>query len=119
MCHAIPLLCVPRWISLDGAAKSRAIGGIVVIVAGIPLDIGALPITLSLSAMDHSPDGGGAYIVVAPSLATGFVIGNVIGFVPWLGFGWWENEKYEQQRGYSHAPEERREKTGSALENQM
>ena len=87
-------------------AGPAEVGGIVGMVAGIPLDIVALPITWPLAAMDDSPDGGGAYIIMAPSIVTGYVVGNVVGFVPWLAFGWWGNEKYESSRpkAYDYIP---------------
>jgi hypothetical protein len=85
-------------------AVPAEVGGIVGIVAGIPLDIVALPITIPLAAMDKSPDGGSAYIIMAPSLGTGYVVGNAVGFVPWLVWGWWGNEKYEARQGREVPP---------------
>ncbi len=127
----IAVLCVSMTVAFSGCmtmpldhpdpkvAVPAEIGGIVGIVAGIPLDIVALPITWPLSAMDDSPDGGGAYIIMAPSLGLGYVVGNVVGFVPWLAFGWWGNEKYEatQPKAYEYIPPHER-KTGSEQPNE-
>lgn len=85
-------------------AVPAEIGGITGIVAGIPLDIAALPITLPLAAMDDSPDGGGAYIIMAPSLVTGYVVGNAAGLIPWLAFGWWGNDKYRISQHHEEKP---------------
>jgi hypothetical protein len=83
--------------------------GIVGMVAGIPLSIVALPVTMPLAAMNDSPDGGDAYIMAAPSLGLGYLVGNTVGFVPWLIWGWWGNDKYQPSQslkppGYDPLP---------------
>jgi len=78
---------------VSGAAEVGAIAGAVL---AVPLDVVALPVTWPVSAWmsksANSPDCAGyeeCLIVLGPSIAVGYVLGNVTGGAAWLICGWW------------------------------
>lgn len=98
-CSTLPLDHPDQRIS--GPAE---VGGIVGIGIGVPITILALPVTIPLSHQDDSPDGGGAYILAAPSLATGTIVGNAVGSIPWVIFQGWKSGDSEQEMGGNPPP---------------